>query len=150
MTTFPATDMHRNTTSDLRLYIEALQARGEVNVVDREVDPKFELAAVVGRSQKENDRPILFNNVKGSKFPVIANVYGSFARIAEMVDANGENLNVRWTELVDSMAGCSADYINEVSSSAGRISCKLTDLPHITYREKDAGPYITAGVFLAQ
>ena len=52
----------------MRDYIEQLLARKEMNVVEREVDPKFELAAVIGRSQQENDNPILFRNVKGSIF----------------------------------------------------------------------------------
>ena len=48
----------------MRDYIEKLIARGEMNIVEREVDPKFELAAVVSRSQQQNDNPILFKNVK--------------------------------------------------------------------------------------
>ena len=30
------------------------------------------------------------------------------------------------------------------------VNGRLSDLPHITYCERDAGPYITAGVFLAK
>ena len=39
-----ATNMNDHSISDLRHYIEVLEARGEVNVVEREVDPQFELA----------------------------------------------------------------------------------------------------------
>lgn len=142
--------MYNDTISDLRQYIEALQARGEVNVVEREVDPQFELAAVISRSQKENDRPILFRNVKGTQFPVIANIYGSFPRLAELLDAGSGSLNARWTELIDTMPECPADYVNEVPSPSDLSSARLTDLPLIVYREKDAGPYISTGVFLAK
>ncbi|MFT5352060.1 MAG: UbiD family decarboxylase, partial [Gammaproteobacteria bacterium] len=65
----------------MRNYIERLIARKEINIVEREVDPKFELAAVIGRSQQESDYPLLFRNVKGTSLPVISNVYGSHRRL---------------------------------------------------------------------
>lgn len=142
--------VYKDAIGDLRQYVDALQALGEVNVVEKEVDPQFELAAVISRSQKESDRPILFRNVKGSRFPVIANVYGSFTRLAGLLGTGSETLNDRWIELLDTLSECSADYINEVASPADLNSTSLTDLPSIFYREKDAGPYITAGVFLAK
>ena len=37
--------------------VAALIERGEMNLVEREVDPKFELAAVISQSQKTSDRP---------------------------------------------------------------------------------------------
>lgn len=58
--------------TDFRTYVDALVARNEVHLVEREVDPRFELAAVVARSQKRSDWPILFRNVRGSSFPVAA------------------------------------------------------------------------------
>ena len=52
----------------MRGYIEKLSNRGELHVVECEVDPRFELAAVVGRSQQESDYPVLFKHVEG--YPV--------------------------------------------------------------------------------
>lgn len=135
-------------TDDLRTYVSALLERGEVNVVEREVDPHFELAAVISRSQKESDRPILFKNVRGSDFPVIANVYGSLPRMAEILGTDEAGLNTRWNERLETAASCT-DYSREVPMPADMQSGKISDLPHIHYREKDAAPYITTGVFLA-
>ena len=42
--TNPVTDI-----TDFRTYVDALVARNEVHLVEREVDPRFELAAVVAR-----------------------------------------------------------------------------------------------------
>ncbi|MFA7585028.1 MAG: UbiD family decarboxylase [Novosphingobium sp.] len=136
------------TVNDLRSYVAAMLDRGEVAIVEREVDPEFELAAVVSRSQKLNDRPVLFRNVRGSAFPVIANVYGSLNRMAEILGADAAGLNERWNERLDTASTCT-DYCREVAIPSDLQSGKLSDLPHIHYREKDAAPYITTGVFLA-
>lgn len=136
--------------SDLHEYISLLLERDEIAIVDREVDPKYELAAVVSRSQKESDRPILFRNVKGTDFPVIANIYGSFDRVAEMVNTQAGQLNSRWSEIIDSLSENTYDYVKEVPAPSNLRTGKLSDLPHITWREKDAAPYITAGIFLAK
>jgi UbiD family decarboxylase len=134
---------------DFRAYVCKLIERGDMLVVEREVDPRFELAAVISRSQLESDRPILFRNVRGTRFPVVANVYGSFARMHELVDAKPGCLNERWKQILDSRPRHSYDYINEVAAPTDLVRGALSDLPQITYREKDAASYITAGVFLA-
>lgn len=143
-------DIKKNITRDFNSYIAALIERGEVDIVEREVDPKFELAAVISQSQKTSDRPILFKSVKDSGFPVIANIYGSFERMAELLDTEIKDLNVSWKNIVDMATEHPCDYVNEVATPADLVSGKISDLPQITYREKDVAPYITAGVFLAK
>lgn len=136
--------------TDFRTYVDALVARDEVHLVESEVDPRFELAAVVARSQKQSDKAILFRNVRGSRFPVIANVYGSFSRMAELVNAGNKGLNERWREIINTVPAHSYDYIKEVPVPDDLQAGNLHDLPEITWRGKDAAPYITAGVFLAR
>ena len=107
----------------------SLVARGEVHLVDREVDPRFELAAVVARAQKESDRAILFRNVRGSSFPVVANVYGSFSRMAELVNAGDKGLNRRWLEIFETLPAHSYDYIKQVPVPVDLQTGSLNDLP---------------------
>ena len=136
--------------TDFRTYVDSLVARKEMHLVEREVDPRFELAAVVARAQKESDWPILFRNVRGSSFPVVANIYGSFSRMAELMNAGDKGLNERFREIIDSLPAHSYDYIKEIPVPRDLLAGSLHDLPEITWREKDAAPYITAGVFLAR
>ena len=121
-----------------------------MHVVEREVDPRFELAAIVGRSQKESDYPVLFRNVKGTTMPVISNIYGSHARLCEIIGTTRGNFCRHWQTLVDDNSGPDRAYTCESAVAEERIHGKISDLPHITYFEHDAGPYITAGVFLAK
>lgn len=130
----------------MREYIEGLLRAGHFRVVEREVDPKFELAAVVTRSQAESDAPILFRRVSGTRLQVVSNVYGSKARLRELIGAETGGFCRRWDELMRSRtpAGGAAPAPGEFES------CRLGELPHLTYFERDVAPYITAGVFLAR
>jgi len=134
----------------MRDYIEQLAARKEMNIVEREVDPRFELAAVIGRSQQESDYPVLFRKVKGTHLPVISNIYGSHRRLCEIIGTSKGDFCRHWQSVIDSQLPSAAEYTEEISDNGPMVEGKLSDLPHITYCEKDAGPYITAGIFLAK
>ena len=134
----------------MRDYIEKLLNRGELHVVEREVDPRFELAAVVGRSQQESDYPVLFKHVKGTRLPVISNIYGSHARLCEIIGTAKGNFCRHWQALVNDDPAPGGEYAHVSTEEGDRVAGNISDLPHITYFEHDAGPYITAGVFLAK
>ena len=55
--------------------------------IAREVSARHELAAVTQASQRESDAPLLFRKVAGSRFPVMTNVFGSRARLMDMIGA---------------------------------------------------------------
>ena len=134
----------------MKSYIQKLLDNDEMRIVSREVDPQFELAAVLSCSQHESDAPILFCNVRGTEFPVVANLYGSHNRLCELINTTKGNFCQRWMELSDTEPLLADECRTIVSEPDDLIECKISELPHITYREKDAGPYITAGVFLAK
>jgi UbiD family decarboxylase len=131
----------------MRDYIARLQERGELTVIDTPVDPTFELAAVTQRLQQQSDRVILFRNVIGARMPVITNIYGSRLRLCEMIGAEDGNFCRRWTELYP---GKRAGQADGERVEYPRVSGTLGDLPHITYFEKDGGPYITSALYLAR
>ena len=130
----------------VREYIEQLLQRGSFRFVDREVDPRFELAAVTVRSQAQSEAPILFRKVRGSRMPVVTNLLGSRARLCDLIGADDGMFCRRWQQLADSRG----DVPGSPAPALDYEECRLSDLPQITYFEKDAAPYITAGVFLAK
>lgn len=131
----------------MRDYIAKLQQRGDVTVIETPVQPKFELAAVTQRLQQESDRVIMFRNVIGASMPVITNIYGSRQRLCEMIGAKDLNFCHRWTELYPRKQ---QDIPDVKRTDYRRISGSLSDLPQITYFEKDGGPYITSALYLAK
>ncbi len=128
----------------MRQYLEQMQAENCVRIVDREVSGQFELAAVTQASQRESDAPLLFRRVAGSRYPVMTNVFGSRPRLTQMLGGN-KSFCRRWTEL---MATPVVPPVN-VAEPNDLEEIRLSDLPPITYFERDAGPYLTAGVYLA-
>jgi UbiD family decarboxylase len=129
----------------MRTYFERLLKEGAVRIVEREVSGRHELAAVTQASQRESDAPLLFRCVAGSAMPVMTNVFGSRARLMEMIGAEGSFCR-RWAELMRRPALPP----KSVAEPEDLEEIRLTDLPQITYFERDAGPYITAGVYLAK
>ena len=134
----------------MRDYVERLMARGEMRVVEREVDPRHELAAVTKLSQAESELPILFRRVKGSAFPVVTNLYGSRARLCETIGAADGNFPRRWLELKSGMRPSASEFLRPVAETADLRAGRLSDLPQIVYWERDAAPYITSAIYLAK
>ncbi len=130
----------------MRRYLESMLERGRVRVVDREVSGRHELAAVTQRSQRESDAPLLFRRVAGSRHPVMTNIFGSRSRLTELLGGTGGSFCRRWVELMTKPAVPP----ETVAEPAGLQEARLTELPQITYFERDGGPYLTAGVFLAR
>ncbi len=63
---------------DLLEYVNAIDARGELNRVSTEVDPNLEVAEIMRRLMYSNKKPaVMFENVKGYDIPIIGNAFGS-------------------------------------------------------------------------
>ncbi len=132
----------------MRQLIDTLRNRGELGIINRQVRGKFELAAVCQSAQRQLEMPLLFNDVEGSPYHVVTNIYGSRKRLCELIGADNGLFCQRWSELVSHE---SSPKTNNKENDPGIEYDQVTllDLPQITYQERDAGPYITAGVFLA-
>lgn len=128
----------------MRRYLDTLLAEHRVRVVEREVSGRFELAAVTQRSQRESDAPLLFRRVAGSRYPVMTNVFGSRPRLTKMLGGN-TSFCKRWLEIMATPVIAPV----EVAEPNDLEEIRLSDLPPVTYFELDAGPYLTAGVYLA-
>jgi 4-hydroxybenzoate decarboxylase subunit C len=65
----------------LREFVQYLESIGELKRIHAEVDPYLEVTEIATRALREKKSAILFENVKGSKFPLAINVYASDRRI---------------------------------------------------------------------
>lgn len=68
-----------NTT---REFIDALESAGELVRISAEVDPDLEISEIAARVMREYGPALLFENVRGSRIPVLINAYGSARRMA--------------------------------------------------------------------
>ncbi len=67
---------------DLRDFIAQLEALGELKRINVEVDPYLEITEICDRTLRQGGPALLFENVKGSKFPLLANLFGTPRRVA--------------------------------------------------------------------
>lgn len=68
--------------NDLRDFITQLELQGELKRIQFEVDPYLEITEICDRVLKAEGPALLFENVKGSKVPVLANLFGTPKRVA--------------------------------------------------------------------
>lgn len=66
----------------LREFIERLEQAGELVRISEAVDPELEITEISDRVMKAGGPALLFENVKGSKFPLLINGFGSKKRMA--------------------------------------------------------------------
>ena len=62
--------------SDLRGYLKALDAAGELRRVTAEVSPVLEITEIADRVVKKQGPALLFERVRGSALPVAINLFG--------------------------------------------------------------------------
>jgi 4-hydroxy-3-polyprenylbenzoate decarboxylase len=67
---------------DLRQFITFLKEKRELTVVRVPVEPELEITEIADRMIKQSGPALLFESVKGSQFPLVINLFGSFQRAA--------------------------------------------------------------------
>jgi len=68
--------------SDLRDFIEQLEAQGELKRITAEVDPYLEMTEISDRVLRAEGPALLFENPKGHTTPVLTNLFGTPKRVA--------------------------------------------------------------------
>jgi 4-hydroxybenzoate decarboxylase len=135
----------------MREFLKLLEDEGEFVRVSRQVDPVFELAAVLEKIQETTNKAVIFEKVKDKEIPVVSNILGTPRRVALSLNCDVNDVSREWIRREQNPypPKVVADGpCKEVLESGENLDLKR--LPIITHREKDAGPYITAGVVFAR
>jgi 4-hydroxy-3-polyprenylbenzoate decarboxylase len=68
---------------DLRAFIKILENKGLIHRISAEVDPILEISEITDRMCKSPNggKALFFEKVKGSPYPVVTNLFGSFDRM---------------------------------------------------------------------
>src|SRR5712671_4675212 len=90
---------------DLREFIRALEAGGELKRIPFEVDPYLEITEFADRSVKNGGPALLFEKPKGSDIPVLINAFASEKRMQIALDVSSvDEIAARITELLEMRA----------------------------------------------
>ena len=150
--------MHRN----LRSFLEVLARENDLATIDVEVDPYLELAEIHRRVIERGGPALLFKNVRGSRYPVVTNLFGTKRRIELAFGPRPENLVKRVVHVAETMLppklgelwkqrslgldlvklGTRRNRLGPVKEVVDRPA-RLDELPILTTWQEDGGPFIT-------
>jgi UbiD family decarboxylase len=140
---------------DLRSFLDLIKRRKPEDflIVSKEIDPAYELTALVVKLEREaKRRPVLlFERVKGTKFPVLTNLHASRSRLAAAMGVEPEETQRAYLRAMDKPIPpkvVATGPVKEVVLTGARVN--LGDLPPILHHEGDAGAYVTAAISFAK
>ncbi|HEV2885034.1 MAG TPA: UbiD family decarboxylase [Pyrinomonadaceae bacterium] len=150
--------MHPN----LRTFLDLLTRENEIVTIDVEVHPYLEAAEIHRRVIERQGPALLFKRIKGSRYPVVTNLFGTRRRIdlafgpkpesivRELVKVSESLLPPKPAELWRHRAlGMDLLRIGTRKTTRSPVTQvrdqppKLSELPVLTTWDEDGGPFIT-------
>lgn len=141
-------------SEDFRGFLKEMEETKEGGFIriKKEVDTRYEIAAIVTKLERSRRVPLLlFENVKGSSMPVVVNCYATRGRVAKGFGVSKEDLSKRVNEAYMNPippVEVSGAPVQEVTLTGGDVD--LEKIPAMIYHDTDAGHYITAGIVFAK
>lgn len=129
----------------LRATLEALKSRGELKTCTVEVDPVYELGAVL--KHYKNEVPMLFERVKGYRMPVAGALFGDRRMYYDLMGMTKED---RLFKMMAAVANPQPTKILNKGPVTENIINSRIDLqrmfPIPKFHEMDSSTYITSGI----
>jgi UbiD family decarboxylase len=158
----PETRLSEPTFPDLRSFLDQLRRDRDLVVVEGEVDPRLEAAEIHRRVIAAGGPALLFMRVKGAKFPLATNLFGT-ARRAEMAFGRRPmRLVKRMVELAETLLPPTPAKLWGARDALGQVAriglrrgpsgpvtetttsdVRLDRLPVLTCWPEDGGPFVT-------
>lgn len=141
-------------TKDLRSFLQEVETRAPdlLLKVPAPVSPRWELSAVQKRLEADGRLPIvLFERIEGHRLPVVTNLFAGKRHLALALDTTPERVVARFAEAQARRIvprRVTTGPVKEVVLTGA--DADLRSLPIVTHCEKDAGPYLTAGVTIVR
>lgn len=147
-------------------FIKILEEAGELRRVATEVEPDLEIAEILRRVTYSSGPAVLFENVKGSEFPVLGNAFGSMRRLelglgmSDFTEIGERIVSMTKMDVPHGILGKirKLPQLSRMTESfprpqkSGPVSEVVTDspsfdgLPILRTWPKDAGRFITLGL----
>jgi UbiD family decarboxylase len=145
----------------LRQFLDALDEKGDLKRVTREVDWLGEVTEIACREAKAQGPALLFEKVRGSRFPLAVNVLAADRRIAWALGRTPRSVGAEIEEIVHALPPGGPGDLWKLRGSAGRVlasrpahvergpaqeralGANLSELPILQLWPKDGGRFIT-------
>ncbi|HJO30638.1 MAG TPA: menaquinone biosynthesis decarboxylase [Acidobacteriota bacterium] len=155
--------------SNLQSFVSALESANELRRIDALVDPYLEIAEIYDRVVKQEGPALLFENVRGSDYPLLINPLGSARRIELALGRHPSEIGASLLELAQAAQPPQPrklwkhrSTIREVlwNMRVSRVrrapvhqvieNPDLSRLPVQTCWPEDGGPFITFGLVITK
>ncbi len=133
-------------TMSLRDYIKRLENQDRLTRVTTPISKTYEIAGVLKQLEP---RPVLFENVKESKFRVIGNLFCTKAAFADYLGIEVSEIIPTLAQAIDNRSSC---QIVETAPCQEVVHSHpdLDALPILKHCKTDGGNYISSGVVFAK
>src|SRR5476651_906678 len=143
---------------NLRACITDLEKHGHLIRIKEEVDPYLEMAAIHLRVFEHEGPALYFENIKGSKFPAVSNLFGTLDRSKFMFRDTLEKVKVLIDVKNDPIKALKHpfQYLNLAATALSALPMKvgknapisfgqtqISELPQIVNWPMDGGPFVT-------
>jgi 4-hydroxy-3-polyprenylbenzoate decarboxylase len=140
---------------NLQACILDLEKHGHLIRIKEEVDPYLQMAQIHLRVFEKGGPAILFEHVKGSKFPAVSNLFGTLERSKFIFRDSLDKVKTLVDVKTDPMqairhpfkyANVALTALSALPMKVGRRNfekCNISDLPQIVNWPKDGGPFVT-------
>jgi len=138
---------------DLRGFIAELETESPEQVarVVRPISPRYEISAVLAHLENKKRFPLLyFENVAGSRAPVVINAQASRRLLARALECDPPQLATKFSERQLSPIApveTKSAPVQEIVKIGAEVD--LAEIPMLTHYDINAAPYITAGIVVA-
>jgi 4-hydroxybenzoate decarboxylase subunit C len=146
----------------LRTFLDRLKRENEIITIKAEVDPYLELAEIHRRVISEGGPALFFERVKGSRYPVVTNMFGTAQRIDLAFGPKPEAFVRDAVHIAESLLppkpaelwkhrSMALDFLKLGTTNTSRAPvrqvvdkpARLDQLPVLTTWQEDGGPFIT-------
>ena len=145
----------------LREFLDHLEAKGDLKRVTREVDWQYEVTEIGCREAKAQGPALLFENVRGSQYPLAVNVLCAERRIEWALGRTPRSVGAEIEEIFHALPPKKLSDLWALRGSAGRVlasrpqqvntapsqqhslGANLDPLPVLQLWPKDGGRFIT-------
>jgi len=143
--------------SSLAACVEDLEKHGHLIRIKEEVDPYLEMAAIHLRVYEQKGPAILFENIKGSPFPAVSNLFGTLERskfmfrdsldkVEQLVSLRNDPMKALKNPIKYAGSGLTALTALPLKQNLFKSTFEKTtisQLPQIVNWPMDGGPFIT-------
>lgn len=135
-----------------RQIMDLLEDTGDLVRIKREVDPKFEMSAIMKKLEAEN-KAFIFENIKNADMPAVGGLFTSMSRIGLIFNENTSEeftLDDAGQKVIAAIENptptteVDTGPIKDIVLTGDQVD--LRKLPVPTFFELDTGPFITAAV----